>query len=112
MATFNQQGQTVQYQYNADVINFGEVKTPADFKRELNHLQNELAKAIKENAVEGEDAIDADMYIKKAILQSEKADPDKKTLLEYLASVKDLVSGVDGLAGAVGSAIAAVGMLF
>ena len=72
----------------------------------------QLAKAIKENAVEGENAIEAVMYVKKAVLQSEKADPDKKTLVEYLSSAKDLVSGVDGLVGAMASAIMAVGKLF
>jgi len=35
MATFNQQNQTVQYQYNADTINFGQAQTQEDFFSEL-----------------------------------------------------------------------------
>ena len=41
MATFNQQGQTVQYQYNADTINFGQATTTENYLQELKALQIE-----------------------------------------------------------------------
>lgn len=112
MATFNQQGQAVQYQYNGDTINFGAVQTPDDFRLQLKNLQAELKRAIDARAITDEKAIDADAQVKKAILQTEKPAPDKKTLIEHLDSAKELVSGVGGLATALASAIAAVGALF
>ena len=112
MVTFNQQGQTVQYQYNAETINFGVAKTPDDFLLQLKNLQAELNRAIEAKAVPDEKAVDAKAQVKKAILQAEKPIPDKKTLVEHLTAAKELVSNVGGLAVAVTSAIAAVGALF
>lgn len=112
MATFNQQGQTVQYQYNADTINFGSVKSNDDFVRELKSLQAELNRAIEGKAIEGEAAIDAESYVKKALLNAESSAPSKKSLTEHLESAKALVTNVDGLVVAIGSAIATVGTLF
>lgn len=112
MATFNQQGQNVQYQYNADSINFGEVKSRDDFLLELKNLQAELDNAITGKALTGESAIDAETHVKKALLQAENAAPDKKTLVQHLTSAKELVTGVDGLVGAFASAIATIGALF
>lgn len=112
MATFNQQGQTVQYQYNADTINFGQVKTPDDFLLELKNLQTELGRAIDAKALTGESAIDADTHIKKAILHAEADTPDKSSLVEHLISAQALVTNVDGLVVALSSAITTIGALF
>jgi len=112
MATFNQQGQTVQYQYNAETINFGAVQTPDDFRLQLRNLQAELNRAIEAKAIPEEKAIDAEAQVKKAILQADKPSPDKKTLIEHLTSAKELVSGVGGLATAIASAVATVSALF
>ncbi len=112
MATFNQQGQTVQYQYNAETINFGQATNPGTFLRELKALQAEIDKAIQGKALEGEQALDAEYLLKKAVGQAEKTDPDKKSLIEHLSSAKELVSNVGGLAAAIGGAITAVGALF
>ena len=105
MATFNQQGQTVTNQYNAENINFGQVQTQDDFFLELKHLQAELEKTIEAKEITGEEALDAETYVKKAILQAEAETPDKKTLIDHLTSAKDLVSSVEGLATVFASAI-------
>ena len=112
MATFNQQNQTVKYQYNAETINFGQVQTHDDFFQELKHLQTELGRAIKENAITGENAIDAQTHIKKAMLQADETTPDKKTLIEHLTSAKALVTNVGGLVTAITGAIATIAALF
>lgn len=75
MATFNQQNQVVQTQYNAEVINFGAAATPEDFLKQLKVLQTELSKAIEEEAVTGEDAVDAESHLKKPFYK-----PSPKTL--------------------------------
>ncbi len=112
MATFNQQGQIVQNQYNAETINFGQATTPDTYLRELKALQAELDKAIQGKALESEQALDAEYHLKKAVAQAEKSDPDKKSLIEHLSSAKELVSNVGGLAAALAGAITAVGALF
>ena len=112
MATFNQQNQKVQYQYNADTINFGSIETQSDFVNELRNIQTELDKAINCKAIEGEVAIDADSHLKKAILISESVSPNKKSIVEHLENAKSLLVSVSGLAGALSAAIATVGALF
>ncbi len=112
MATFNQQGQMIQNQYNAETINFGAVNTAEDFLQQLENLQAELNKAIDAGAISEDSAVDAEASIKKAVLQANKPSPDKKTLVEHLSSAKELVTGVSGLATAITSAIAAVDALF
>jgi hypothetical protein len=111
MATFHQEGQTVQYQYNAETINFEKARTPDEFLLKLKNLQVELDRAIEAKAIPDESAIDAEHQINKAIQQAVKPTPDKKTLVKNLTSAKELVSNVDGLAVAITGAIAAVGSL-
>ena len=112
MATFHQEGQTVQYQYNAETINFGEARTPDEFLLQLKNLQVELDRAIEAKAIPDENVVDAKARIDEAVLQAEKPTPDKKTLVEHLSSAKELVSKVAGLARAIKTAIVAVGALF
>jgi len=112
MATFNQQNQTVQTQYNAETINFNQAQTSDEFFTKLEQLQSELDKAIQAQAITGENAIDAQMHIKKAILQAKESTPNKKTLIEHLTSAKDLVTNVGGLVTAITGAIATIGALF
>ncbi len=112
MATFNQQGQSVHTQYNAETINFNKVSTADDFRQQLLSVQSELQKAREAGAVTDDQAIDAEYQLNKALAQAKKPAPDRKTLVEHLSSAKDLVSGVSGLATAIAGAITAVGVLF
>lgn len=112
MANFDQRNQTVQTQYNAETINFGQAHTQDDFFQSLKQVQVELEKAIAAKAITGNSAIDADTHIKKALLQAREATPNKKTLIEHLTSAKDMVINVGGLASALTGAIAAIGALF
>lgn len=104
--------QNVQYQYIADTINFGHVQTHDDFSKELKHLQSELDKAIEAKAITGEHAKDAETHMKKALLQAGESSPDKKTLIDHLTQVKELVTSIEGLVTVFASAITAVGALF
>jgi len=112
MATFNQQNQTVQYQYNAEIINFDQVKTSDNFFQELKLLQAELKRAIEAKTITGENALDAENYVNKALLQADEPTPNKKTLIECLNSAKQLVSSAEGLATAFAGAIITIGALF
>lgn len=112
MANFDQRNQTVQTQYNAETINFGQAQTQDDFFQSLKQVQAELEKAIAAKAIIGENAIDAETHIKKALLQADETTPNKKTLIEHLKSAKELVTNVGGLASALTGAITAIGTLF
>jgi len=112
MATFNMQGQTVSTQYNAETINFNQAESSDDFFRGLKQLQAELEKAVEAKVITGENALDAQNLVSKAMLQGDEQVPSKNTLIEYLTSAKNLVSNVEGLATAFAGAIATVSALF
>ncbi len=112
MATFNLQGQTVQNQYNAETINFGDVKSSDDFVLKLQELQAELKKAIDARALSEDKSLDAEDQVKKAIVQAQSPSPDKTTLTEHLKKAKELVTGVDGLVTACAGAITLIGRFF
>jgi hypothetical protein len=100
MATFDQRNQKVTYQYNAaGNINFGLVHDKVDLTAELKKIQDELMKAVKQGAVNEEVAIDVDSKIKKAIIQTEKPEPNKKTILDHLQEAQALIGGVAAAAG-------------
>ena len=112
MATFNQQGQTVETQYNAENIHFGEANNIDDFIRQLKQLQTEFSKAIETKHITDEKTIDADAFLKKAIQQAEIPQPDKKTIIEHLNSAKDLVTNANGLVLALSAAVTTAAALF
>ena len=109
MTTFDQRNQKVNYQYNANRdINFGAIQNNADVPVELEKLLTELQKAVKAGSLKDENAIDAEAKIKKAIIQSRKPVPNKKSIIENLQEAKELLKAftvatglVTGLAQAV-----------
>jgi hypothetical protein len=102
MATFDQRGQKVNYQYNAaGDINFGTVQSKLEIVSELQKLQREIQRATEAGAVDADVAIDVESKIKKAILQTQKPESDKKTTLDYLNEAKALLEGVTSAAGLV-----------
>jgi len=112
MAKFDQRGQTVQYQYNADTINIGAVQTPEECLLMVQALQTEVLKAIEAKAIQGDEAIDLEFYFKKAVLSAEQPQVKKQSLIQHLNNAKELVGGVNGLAIAIGEAVITIGVLF
>jgi len=82
MITVNQNKANIQHQYIADTMNIGEINNAHDFKVELKKLQTALYEAIKQKALTGEAAVDAEYLVKKAVLQSEKEALNKAQLVE------------------------------
>ncbi|MBO1050130.1 MAG: hypothetical protein HEQ10_21615 [Dolichospermum sp. DEX182a] len=92
---FNQQNQTVTYQYNAaGNISFGSVTNRVDLIGELEKLNNEVSKAGENNVIDAEQVIDVQGHIQKAVVQAKKPEPNKNSILEYLGNAKELISGV------------------
>ena len=113
MRVFDQRGQTVVWQFNAaGRIDFGAVSNRAEFRSQLRELEADVASAISAKAIDGEIGVDVEHALKKAVIQTEKSEPEKTTLVEHLARAKDLVAGVSGLASAFSVAIEKVQSLF
>lgn len=112
MATFDQRGQKVTYQYNAaGNINFGAVIDSKDISLELKKLLTELNKIMETGSIDGEVGVEAEAKVKKAIIQSEKHKPDKQSILDNLLGAKTLIDGVASAAGLVSGFVQAADMV-
>lgn len=95
MAVFDQRHQKVNYQYNAaGNINFDRIESREDVITILEKIKAELASAANAEAIDAEIVTDADYRITKAIQQSQKTEPNKKTILEHLKAAKEAIEGV------------------
>jgi hypothetical protein len=112
MASFDQRGQKVTYQYNsAGNINFGAAETGVDVTKELKKLLKEINKATQAGAIDSENGIDIEAKIKKAIIQAEKPQPDKQSILENINGAKTIIEGLASAVGLIGGFIQAIEMV-
>jgi hypothetical protein len=108
MAIFDQRNQNVNYQYNAaGDINFDRVQNRVELVGELEKLKAELSRASASGAIDGEIVTDAEYQITKVIQQSQKAEPNKKTMLEHINKAKTLIEGVAVATGIIGALVKA-----
>ncbi len=116
MAIFDQRGQQVNYQYNAaGDINFGAIQTRAELIAELEKLIGEINTAASAKAIDTELATDVEYQVTKAAQQAKKPEPDKKGILDHLATAMKLIEGVttaSGMVTAIAQAIQLVQRLF
>ena len=109
MATFDQHGQQVVNQYNAGHdINFGAVETSADLANGLEELKSQIAQAKESGTITEETATDAEYQITKAIQQTQKPKPDKKTILDHLTTAKALIENIAAAGGLVTTVVQAI----
>lgn len=110
MATFDQRGQRVTYQYNAaGNINIGGVQDRADLAGELEKLRAEVSRAREGGALEEETATDAEYQMTKAVQQAKKPEPDNKRLLDHINQAKSLIEGATAAGGAAAGLVSALG---
>lgn len=103
MTVFDQRGQQVTYQYNMNgQINFNNVHDSVDIVKELQKLQNEVAKARKSAVLSESIAVKVHTNLENAIDESSRPHPDKISIIEYLDASKKLLSGITALAGLIG----------
>lgn len=116
MSIFDQRHQKVNYQYNVNgTINFGSAHNRVDVIDEIKKLQSEVSKAVEGGALDSEKSIDIDTAINKAIIQAQKPEPSKKSIIDFLNVAKDLLGNavaVAGLVKGVSEAIEVVRKLF
>lgn len=102
MTVFDQRGQKVTYQFNsAGDINFNTAKDKTQLIAELNKFKDEIKKAIEAKAIEEDIALDVEYKIAKATQQVQKAEPDKKNILDYLQEAKAIIENVTAASGMV-----------
>ena len=118
MAKFDQRGQKVVNQVNAEtvsMVNFGAVQNKGKFVAELRKLLAEVNKATQVGAINKEVSVDVGAHIKKAIIEAEKPEPKKKSILDHIEGAKDLLEGITSATSLVTALIEAakiVGGLF
>lgn len=106
MTTFNQEGQNVINQYNAGGdINFASGQNAQDLVAVLEQLKRQLAQASKDGIINEETSTDAEYQLTKALQQAKKPQPDKKTILNYLNTAKELVEGIATTGGLVAALV-------
>lgn len=108
----NYQNSKIENQYNIDGgVNINSSNPNAIAIAELNSLLQEIAKATSKGVISPEQSIDIEAKIKKAIVQSEKPQPDKQSILENINGAKTLLDGLSSAAGLIPIFVQAVDMI-
>jgi len=111
MASFDQRGQRVVYQFNAGGdINFGNIQNKTEFVAELRKLISEVQLASKSGNIQEEVAVDVEAHLQKAIIQAEKDKPNKKTLLDHLNGAKAIIESLSSASGLISALIQAANL--
>lgn len=108
MANFDQRGQKVTYQFNANGnINFVDIQNKTEFIAELRKLISEVHLASKSGSIQEEVAVDVQAHLQKAIIQAEKEKPDQKTFVDHINGAKTIIEGLSSASGLVSALIQA-----
>lgn len=111
MASFDQRGQNVTYQFNAKGnINFGNIQNKPEFVAELRKLISEVHLASKSGDMQEETAVDVQAHLQKAIIQAEKEKPDQKTLIDHINGAKTIIESLSSASGLVSALIQAASL--
>lgn len=97
MAKFIQTNQQVQNQVNADSIgfvSFGNEQNNEELIILLNDFLTEVKKLAKNGNIEKDTASKVETHVKKAIAETKKPEPKKKTMLENIEGAKKLLEGI------------------
>jgi hypothetical protein len=101
---FGQQQNAGQDIYNTNqVLTFKTAQSPADIAAMLAQLQTAVTQATEDGTLPEETGIDAKAALEKAALQTRKPTPDKKSLLDHLATAKSMIENVAAASGLVTS---------
>jgi hypothetical protein len=102
MTTYDQTEQTIFYQYNAaGAINFRLVQNKYQLVTQLRRLVEEINMARVAGVVNEDIGIDVDAKLRKAVVQIEKPNPDKKTLIDQINEAKTLLGSRTSASGLV-----------
>jgi hypothetical protein len=99
MAKFDQRDQKVTYQYNADVINLGNLSNRMEFAREVENISSEVARASSLDAIDTTRAKQAQDALKEASAEAQKLEPNKSRITSLLDTAGNVVKDATALGG-------------
>jgi hypothetical protein len=99
MAVFNQQGQNVGQQFNADEINIGRVSNRTEFRSVLEKLGKQIDEAVQTGELEPTVGAQARSSVNTAIEESSKSHPDKNKIGDALKTATRFVKDTVAVAG-------------
>src|ERR1700753_600291 len=97
MASFDQRGQTVTYQYNGENINFNGVANTAEFAQQIDNISAELARAQSLNAIDPASAKAAMDAVGTASVSAKSKSPEKGKIISYLEKAGEMLKGAAAL---------------
>jgi hypothetical protein len=115
MAVFNQQGQSVGYQFNGDTFHFDTVRSVPVALSELEELLSQLSRASGSGYKDSEAVAQAQAKVAAAIAAAKGPNPEKSKIAGFLdeaVHVLQKVASLSALAGAVANAATMVWRLF
>jgi len=104
MAKFDQRGQQVTNQVNAETIgsvNFESIQNKEELIAELRKLLSEVNKSIQAGVIKEKDSIDIESHLKKALLEMNESAPKKAKIFEHLEGAKVLLESIASATGLV-----------
>ncbi|HWS83527.1 MAG TPA: hypothetical protein VN207_04645 [Ktedonobacteraceae bacterium] len=102
MSQFDMSHQQVDRQYIAGRdMNFGQVQSADDLLALLEELKDHIAQGQKAGIIDEDVATDTQYQVTKAIDQSQKPHPDKKTIIDHLSMAKLLLENISAAGGLV-----------
>jgi hypothetical protein len=104
-------GQQVENQWNvAGDLNIGmsTVQSPVALVDTLKQFNKWIAQARGNGILDEETATDVQYQVTKAVQQAKKSSPDKKTILDHLATAKSILEGVTAASGLVTALMGAI----
>ncbi len=113
MTTFDQRNQKVSgNQYNiAGDFNFDSIQNKSDISSELQKLIPEINRAVQNEVINPETAIDVEAKVKKAVIEAQKQEPNPKTILDNLDKAKGLIESLTSATGLVSGLVKAINMV-
>jgi len=108
MAVFDQRGQHVQTQYNAETMSFAGVQTSGDLVRKLEQFNAQVDRAKTAGALDSKTAKRVKMRVDEATEEAQAPKPDKATMVQSLTEAKGLIEKVPAAAGAVAGLVTAL----
>jgi hypothetical protein len=88
---FDQRGQHVNYQYNAQTMNFGSMQNRAEFLEGLKHLKAEVGKALEAHVLDEDAGKEAEFHLDQAANQASRPDADKGKIQASLEKAKNVL---------------------
>src|SRR5260370_41504592 len=102
MTVFNQQGQSVNNQYNAaGDMHFNSIHNVNELIPHLQQLSAEIDQAITTGKIDKETGNAAKAELAKAVADAHKPDAKKTTLVTYLTKAQALLAGITATGGIV-----------